>query len=39
MALISLNPKTIGEMAARLAEVQNKYVVVIDNTISLTICR
>ena len=32
MALISLNPKTIGEMAARLAELENKYVVVIDNT-------
>ena len=32
MALISLNPKTIGEMAARLAELENKHVVVIDNT-------
>ena len=32
MALISLNPKTIGEMAARLAELENKCVVVIDNT-------
>ena len=32
MALISLNPKTIGEMAARLAELENKFVVVVDNT-------
>ena len=32
MALISLNPKPIGAMAARLAELENKYVVVIDNT-------
>ena len=32
MALISLNPLTIGEVCARLAALENKYVVVIDNT-------
>jgi hypothetical protein len=32
MALISLNPKTIGEMCARLAELENKFVMVVDNT-------
>ena len=32
MALISLNPKTIGEMCARLAELENKYIMVVDNS-------
>ena len=32
MALISFNPKTIGEMCARLAELENKFVMVVDNT-------
>ena len=32
MALISSEPQTIGDMAARVAALENKYVVVIDNT-------
>ena len=32
MSLISLNPKTIGEMCARLAELEDKCVMVVDNT-------
>tara|TARA_B100001250_G_scaffold139580_1_gene119527 strand:- start:401 stop:790 length:390 start_codon:yes stop_codon:yes gene_type:complete len=32
MALISLNPKTIGEMCARLAVLEDKCVMVVDNT-------
>ena len=32
MSLISLNPKTIGEMCARLAELENKYIMVVDNS-------
>ena len=32
MALISLNPQTVGEMCARLAELENKFVMVVDNT-------
>ena len=32
MPLISSEPQTIGDMAARVAALENKYVVVIDNT-------
>ena len=32
MALISSEPQTIGDMAARVAALEDKYVVVIDNT-------
>ena len=32
MALISMNPLTIGELCARLAALENKCVVVVDNT-------
>ena len=32
MALISSEPQTIGDMAARVAALEDKYVLVIDNT-------
>ena len=32
MPLISSEPQTIGNMAARVAALEDKYVVVIDNT-------
>ena len=38
MALISSEPQTIGDMAARVAALENKYVVVIDNTAYHSIC-